>query len=110
MDKFKFINDTFGHDVGDTVLIKVTESILAVTGNQFPLSRLGGEEFVVVLTDVPQATATVWAEKIRQKIAQIAVRVPFEQFECLLSKMLRITMRSIMPKIRMSFIPPQALA
>lgn len=79
MDKFKFINDTFGHDVGDTVLIKVTESILAVTGNQFPLSRLGGEEFVVVLTDVPQATATVWAEKIRQKIAQIAVRVPFEQ-------------------------------
>lgn len=78
LDKFKSINDTFGHDIGDTVLIKVTETILAITGQQFPLSRLGGEEFVIVLPDVPQATAMVWAEKIRQKIAQTAIQVPIE--------------------------------
>lgn len=78
LDKFKFINDTFGHDVGDTVLVKVTESILAVIGKQFPLSRLGGEEFVIVLADIPQATAVIWAEKIRQKIAKTAIQVPFE--------------------------------
>lgn len=78
LDKFKSINDTFGHDIGDTVLIKVTQTILTITSQQFPLGRLGGEEFVVVLPDVSQATAMVWAEKIRQKIAQTAIQVPIE--------------------------------
>ncbi|KZN70439.1 tetratricopeptide repeat-containing diguanylate cyclase [Pseudoalteromonas luteoviolacea] len=58
IDKFKNVNDTYGHDVGDEVLIEVANRITQQyqRANEF-IARIGGEEFVVVLpgTDMEQA-------------------------------------------------------
>ncbi|KHT39154.1 diguanylate cyclase domain-containing protein [Vibrio sinaloensis] len=49
LDKFKEINDTYGHDIGDEVLIRLSERLLTVTRKTDIVSRFGGDEFVVCL-------------------------------------------------------------
>lgn len=49
MDGFKEINDTLGHSVGDLVLIETAKRIQSVVGDQDIVSRLGGDEFTVIL-------------------------------------------------------------
>lgn len=51
IDRFKYINDSLGHHMGDKVLIAVGEHISLITGEQERLYRLGGDEFVVLLLD-----------------------------------------------------------
>lgn len=49
IDHFKSINDTYGHMVGDKVLLSMASSLRKVTRNNEPLCRYGGEEFLVIL-------------------------------------------------------------
>jgi len=49
LDKFKPINDKFGHDAGDFVLVKLSERMLNVIRNQDTLARIGGDEFVAII-------------------------------------------------------------
>jgi diguanylate cyclase (GGDEF)-like protein len=49
LDKFKTINDTFGHDAGDAVLIATTERLLSATRAVDVVARLGGDEFAILL-------------------------------------------------------------
>jgi diguanylate cyclase (GGDEF)-like protein/PAS domain S-box-containing protein len=49
LDNFKDINDTYGHDVGDKVLIEVADRISGVIRKNDTLSRLGGDEFTIIL-------------------------------------------------------------
>lgn len=49
LDRFKQINDTMGHEVGDKILIKVAQRISKIIRKQDTLTRLGGDEFVVLL-------------------------------------------------------------
>lgn len=51
LDGFKGVNDTFGHDAGDSVLIDVAERIQQAVRGSDRVARLGGDEFVVVVTD-----------------------------------------------------------
>lgn len=49
LDSFKSINDTLGHDMGDQLLVEVSEKIAAAVGKQNMVSRFGGDEFVFLL-------------------------------------------------------------
>ena len=52
IDKFKQVNDTFGHDVGDELLIEVSGRLKRVVRDSDLLARLGGDEFVVLMHDL----------------------------------------------------------
>ncbi len=52
LDKFKEVNDTFGHDVGDEVLVSVSTGILGALRSNDTVARLGGDEFVVIAEDL----------------------------------------------------------
>ena len=60
LDRFKEINDTLGHDVGDAVLQEAAERLQKFRGPVAAVARLGGDEFALVVTgDVPPAETTV---------------------------------------------------
>jgi diguanylate cyclase (GGDEF)-like protein/PAS domain S-box-containing protein len=71
LDKFKYINDTLGHDVGDELLKLVAGRLQGCLRKSDHVFRLGGDEFTILLSDISNDTdiAKV-AEKIRVEIAQ----------------------------------------
>ncbi len=79
MDNFKPLNDTYGHDVGDLLLIKVASRIVSCVREMDTVARFGGDEFVVMLRelDVDKAESTkqasIVAEKIRTTLAETYV-------------------------------------
>jgi len=83
IDHFKRVNDTFGHDAGDEVLIGFTKCCHAELRESDLLARIGGEEFAVILPETPADGALDLAERIR-------ARVEVNEF-IVESKVLRIT-------------------
>ena len=74
LDRFKYINDTFGHVVGDELLISVSARIASALRAGDTVARAGGDEFVVVLEDLESAdTASDLAQRIRREFTR-----PFE--------------------------------
>ncbi|MFZ0997458.1 MAG: diguanylate cyclase, partial [Candidatus Sulfotelmatobacter sp.] len=69
LDHFKSINDTHGHDAGDIVLKKFAEILKSNTRSSNICGRLGGEEFLVVITHVQKENATIAIERIRKQFA-----------------------------------------
>ena len=69
IDHFKRINDTYGHAVGDTVLIGVTRRITARLRDTDSIARWGGEEFAVVTPCTPISGAEVLADAMRRVVA-----------------------------------------
>ncbi len=65
VDHFKSVNDTHGHDAGDEVLRTLAQRIRRVVRSADLVCRLGGEEFVVVMSDTPLSVAARIAERIR---------------------------------------------
>ena len=65
IDHFKAINDSYGHAVGDQVLVELTGLLRASLRSADSLTRWGGEEFVVLCPGTPLATAIVLAERLR---------------------------------------------
>jgi len=72
MDRFKHVNDTLGHAVGDLLLRQVGQSLAATVRQSDTVARLGGDEFVVILRDLaaPETAADV-AGKILTSVAKI---------------------------------------
>lgn len=52
LDRFKHVNDTLGHPAGDALLKQVAERLIKVVGDREKISRLGGDEFQIILQDV----------------------------------------------------------
>ncbi len=72
VDHFKKTHDSYGHDIGDAVLIRLTQIMLGhLRETDFP-ARLGGEEFGIILPDTPMEGALEVAERIRENIASHA--------------------------------------
>jgi diguanylate cyclase (GGDEF)-like protein len=70
IDFFKKVNDTWGHDAGDYVLVEVAKLMMSSRRASDVAARLGGEEFAILLPDTNTEGAVAFAEKLRQNIAQ----------------------------------------
>jgi len=70
LDNFKPVNDTYGHVVGDLLLVEVAKRLLDCVRDSDTVSRFGGDEFVVLLnnTNVDNAVSKPEVEKIAEKI------------------------------------------
>ncbi|MDR0550321.1 MAG: GGDEF domain-containing protein [Deltaproteobacteria bacterium] len=76
LDRFKRINDTWGHNIGDKVLILCAKIIKNAVGDNFMAVRYGGEEFIVLCPGLDKSTAKALAENIRHQmeITQVTIR------------------------------------
>jgi diguanylate cyclase (GGDEF)-like protein len=70
IDYFKHVNDTFGHDVGDSVLQALTALVRKTVRTSDVVARWGGEEFLVLMPQSDLSGAKSMAEKLRQTVAQ----------------------------------------
>ncbi|MBN2871025.1 MAG: diguanylate cyclase [Campylobacterales bacterium] len=71
IDHFKRVNDTYGHQSGDRVLMSVAQTISETIRTGDVLARWGGEEFVCLLPDVDLAKTQYVAEKIRKAVEEL---------------------------------------
>ncbi|MET9318408.1 GGDEF domain-containing protein [Kribbella sp. NPDC003505] len=76
LDHFKAINDTFGHMAGDEALKAVAAELRQEVRDNDLVGRLGGEEFVILLPQTSAADTALAAERIRRRVAGLAVTIP----------------------------------
>lgn len=73
VDFFKKINDTYGHGVGDMVLVGISELFLSLLREEDIVCRWGGEEFVILLPSTNMQNALFLAEKLRGRIEMMEI-------------------------------------
>ena len=73
LDNFKRINDTRGHQAGDEVLRRVASRLLSTVRGDDAICRLGGDEFLVLMTDTDAAIASRVTERIRRAVTDSPV-------------------------------------
>ncbi|NNM81003.1 MAG: EAL domain-containing protein [Burkholderiales bacterium] len=71
LDDFKDVNDTYGHPCGDAVLKRVAEIMHTVMRKGDLATRIGGDEFAIILTETGEAGGIVVAEKLRNQLREI---------------------------------------
>lgn len=74
IDYFKSINDTYGHQVGDEVLVSVAKTIKSSLRDNDLVARWGGEEFVIMLKNITIDEAEIIVEKIRANIEKSIIK------------------------------------
>ena len=75
VDRFKSINDRYGHAVGDVVLQEVAKGIQAAARKDDSVSRLGGEEFLLVCHNADPRTALMAAERLRKMVKVLKINI-----------------------------------
>lgn len=69
-DRFKRVNDRYGHPVGDQILQHVSRMVRSVLRGYDVLARYGGEEFIALLTDTAAPQALILAQRLRKTVEQ----------------------------------------
>lgn len=85
VDKFKSVNDTYGHAVGDEVLRTFAMRLKDAVRGFDLVARLGGEEFVVVLPDITPDLAYIIAERLRRSLSNRPVKCAVPEGELLVT-------------------------
>jgi len=75
IDHFKRVNDHYGHDVGDKVIVAVAQVCRRIARTTDMAARLGGEEFGVLLPNTSQDDAIRIAERLRTAVSEIRIPV-----------------------------------
>lgn len=81
-DRFKQINDTWGHQVGDQVLQALAQTLRETLRNTDSGYRYGGEEFVALMPETHPFAAMAVAERLRQRVAALALPLPGHEHLC----------------------------
>ena len=67
-DNFKNINDTYGHEVGDEILLKLCHRIENILDGRHTFERFGGDEFILIFKTITKDALTECMENIRSKV------------------------------------------
>lgn len=76
LDRFKRVNDKYGHAAGDAVLTEVSSRMNACLRHDDFLARIGGEEFLAVIRNCDMPAARIAAERLRQNVSEAPVQLP----------------------------------
>jgi diguanylate cyclase len=76
IDRFKSINDKYGHQAGDAVLQSFAEILARFARDRDTVARFGGEEFAIVLPATPSLAASILAERLRSQIEGDSFKIP----------------------------------
>jgi len=76
IDFFKKVNDNYGHDVGDKVLVTYTKYISSILRGTDIFCRIGGEEFIVILPNTTKDKAYLLAQKLRKSVENYKAVLP----------------------------------
>ncbi len=80
LDRFKYINDTAGHDAGDRLLVEIAKLLSAKLRPKDVLARLGGDEFAIILKDVDEDSAIVVTETFRKVLEKCSFAYAGESY------------------------------
>jgi diguanylate cyclase (GGDEF)-like protein len=73
LDFFKAVNDEFGHDLGDAVLVAVADKLRQATRETDIVARMGGEEFGVLAVNLAPDNEEAFFERLRQAVSELAI-------------------------------------
>jgi diguanylate cyclase (GGDEF)-like protein len=76
IDRFKSVNDTFGHEAGDALLVAIAGALTSETREYDVVGRRGGDEFIVLLPGLDAAQAAIAMERCRARIAGLRIGKP----------------------------------
>lgn len=70
LNKFKLINDTYGHDTGDIVLCTFSKVLIEIFGKRGNVGRMGGDEFMIILLDFSEEKLYELCEKVEERLKE----------------------------------------
>lgn len=78
LNKFKYVNDTYGHEIGDKVLCIYARSLMKIFAKIGFVGRMGGDEFMIILIDINKDKATELCEKLEEVLIEDSKELDFD--------------------------------